>query len=101
MAVIPIENLKELFETWDRPTQEHFENLIDTLAAMPWDYVKHFWYDPFQSVYVYLWFKQIDSEKWRIRRFERATGIYTYAKWDIDWQIAWDDKENLTYSTEI
>ncbi len=33
MSVVSIDTLKGYFETGDKPTQQQFENLIDTLAA--------------------------------------------------------------------
>jgi hypothetical protein len=37
MAKISISNVKSLFQTGDRPTQENYEDLIDTLSAQATD----------------------------------------------------------------
>lgn len=37
MAKLPISNIKSTFQTGDRPTQEDYENLIDTTAAQATD----------------------------------------------------------------
>ncbi len=65
-----------------------------------WDeiYVKHYWCDLNDTVNVYLWFKSTTSDKWRIRRYERATQIYKWATGETDGQEAWDDRTNLTYN---
>lgn len=37
MARIPIQNVKSNFETGDRPTQQHYADLIDTLSSQSTD----------------------------------------------------------------
>ena len=65
-----------------------------------WDeiYVKHYWCDLNDSNYVYLWFKSTTSDKWRIRRYERATQVFKYAVWTTGGQSAWDNRATLTYN---